>query len=93
MCKKTMVKEGEEAARVTFYDGEGSTIQSLQYTVLITEKRHVKVNGRNRRRYVRLSSGMSFNNVDNREGVVALQILLPNSCIGYLITFDICKLP
>ena len=27
--QKTMVKEGEEAARVTFYDGEGSTIQSL----------------------------------------------------------------
>ncbi len=29
LCAKTMVKEGEEAARVTFYDGEGSTIQSL----------------------------------------------------------------
>ena len=60
---------------------------------LSPKKRHVKGNGRNRRVYVTLSSGMSFKNVDNREGVVALQILLPNSCLGYLITFDICKLP
>ena len=41
MCKKTrLVKEGEEEeeARITFYDGEGSTIQQSHHTLHLNNK-------------------------------------------------------